>query len=423
MSSTTANSTPELDAKEESSKGNATNKMDFKGFIIGIVGLILLIIIYFFLAGFNLYLSKLAQSNILPTDINCQPYTTSAPQVQQIVSNIFSFTGGEGEMGQPGAASVGGNGGGSSGSGGGSIKMQFAPPPAHHILIDPLRKANGKGSHFLANYLISIIEHIFQFNYSAINMYYNGLNTIPETAALIISPITTTMYFILMMMVALVYFVYVWFKCMGAFFKTPEGEPVELITNPINYMIACGFVILFIIVLFLVIGAVPLLNSGMLLMCLLTTIGYKAAYLGTQSQSQPQNVTIWKIIGDVFIYHKPTLAWIFSILFVIITFTNLGAIPGIIGILLIGLIKWGKLGVPLFVPESPPLGLVSPFIDNVKQAAKTCMQPEPTRTHKGVVGQFFDLFKNPQTTTGGGTSTPVPIPILNKAFLTSMSAL
>ena len=40
-----------------------------------------------------MYVCKLAQSNILPTDINCAPYTDTEPNIQPIETNIFQTDG------------------------------------------------------------------------------------------------------------------------------------------------------------------------------------------------------------------------------------------------------------------------------------------------------------------------------------------
>ena len=62
--------------------------------MISIVLLFIATTIYYTGSGLILYACKLAQSNILPTDIHCSPYTDSKPNIQPIKTNIFS-TGGD----------------------------------------------------------------------------------------------------------------------------------------------------------------------------------------------------------------------------------------------------------------------------------------------------------------------------------------
>ena len=47
----------------------------------------LIIVIYFFLGGLVLYGCKIGQSNILPTDENCYPYTNLKPEIVPKLAN------------------------------------------------------------------------------------------------------------------------------------------------------------------------------------------------------------------------------------------------------------------------------------------------------------------------------------------------
>lgn len=386
--STTATDTPDLDEK----KGNSTNKqpINYKGFITALIGIIIFIIVYFSFSGYNLYVSKLAQANILPTDVNCAPYTNATAEVAQIISNIFSGWGKDNA----------------------TMKIRFdaTNSAAHHTLIDPLRRAIGSNTHFLAKYMVSIVEHLLQFNYSAINMYFNSLNTIPETAQVAISPIISGIFFMMLLFAELFYFVYVWFKSMSVFFKGADNTPVELFSNPINYGIACGFVVLFMFILFLVIAAVPLLNVGVLVACLLTCVGYKASYVDGGG-AVLMAATMWQVVKDVFKYHKGLIVWFFTLLFIMATFANLGMIAAIITIVLVILMSYGKISGDLFKQETPEhiAKMLSAYIPDIKQATKTCVPGSTANTTKntafGLLRGFFDLFKTPPAATQKGGST------------------
>ena len=66
--------TPDLDKKkEDTSTTPTTNLKNIGGFLLLLTYYILAIIVYFQCSGLVLYACKLAQSNILPTDINCAP--------------------------------------------------------------------------------------------------------------------------------------------------------------------------------------------------------------------------------------------------------------------------------------------------------------------------------------------------------------
>jgi hypothetical protein len=130
------------DKKEETSKNDTDNLTSgLAGFITSIIAVILLVILYFSSSGLVLFVCKLAQSNILPTEENCYPYTENKPNIESIKTNIFTtFT--EPEM---------------------SMKLEFPYDDYNsgNKIIDSFRQYKNKpSSNFLANYFISICEQL-----------------------------------------------------------------------------------------------------------------------------------------------------------------------------------------------------------------------------------------------------------------------
>ena len=64
---------------------------DFKGFITNYISSIVFTIgiAIFLIGGLGLYTTKVAQSNILPTEHNCYPYENDKPTIDPIDCNIF----------------------------------------------------------------------------------------------------------------------------------------------------------------------------------------------------------------------------------------------------------------------------------------------------------------------------------------------
>ena len=85
--------TPDIDEKRNETEGrpNSDYLIDIKNFIISIIATLIVIILYFSLGGLIIFACKLAQSNILPTDSRCYPYTNSKPDIKSIQTNIFSM--------------------------------------------------------------------------------------------------------------------------------------------------------------------------------------------------------------------------------------------------------------------------------------------------------------------------------------------
>ena len=79
--------------KKQNEKNNAVSNdlyVNIKNFITSIIVIILFIGIYFSSSSLILYACKVAQSNILPTDIHCAPYEDAKPNIQEIQTNIFT---------------------------------------------------------------------------------------------------------------------------------------------------------------------------------------------------------------------------------------------------------------------------------------------------------------------------------------------
>ena len=170
MSGTTSD-TSAIDEKKEDSKNiNKDYVSNMKGFISSVILIFFVLIIYFSLSGLILFGCKLAQSNILPTESNCYPYTEEKPNIKPVYTNIFTT------FFEPQT----------------SMKMNFPYNEynSSNKFLDMLREyRNEPKSNFLANYFISIIESLAQFNYSAFNSILNMLNGIPETLMIFFGPI------------------------------------------------------------------------------------------------------------------------------------------------------------------------------------------------------------------------------------------
>ena len=150
--------TAALDEKNEE-LNNTTNKEEQNyaskvvNFVIQTLVLFVVIIIYFCCSGALLYTCKLGQSNILPTDSTCEPYTEYKLEfpLKEKQINIFTDT-----FINPKN----------------SMKLNF-PQNEFNLsnkLLDMFRDyKNEPESNFLANYFISIAESLIQFFYICIN--------------------------------------------------------------------------------------------------------------------------------------------------------------------------------------------------------------------------------------------------------------
>jgi hypothetical protein len=332
--SDTDNNTSTIDNKkeEQSSQGSTTFASNIMSFISTLILLVLVVLLYFSGSGLILFVCKLAQSNILPTEKDCFPYTESKVNIQPIKTNIFTtFT--DPEM---------------------SMKLEFPYDNynSSNKLIDIFRKYKNKSSsNFLANYFISIFENLINFNYSSINHIMNALNGLPEVLIVGLGPIIVGFLFAVMLIINLLYTIYLWFVNMSWFFKTntndtgdglPKWEDVT-ITSPFNLCLGIGLIILFSVLFFLGFGFIIFIPLIILSYCCLTSITYK----GTMNDKKTTSLTI---IKEVLKYYKLTIVSIISFFVISLAFTKLGTIPGVFSIITLALIYWGILAIDLFKP-------------------------------------------------------------------------
>jgi len=355
---------------EKKKESTSSNKGDFfssiGGFILLVVIIFVCIIVYYTESGLILYACKLAQSNILPTDVHCTPYTDSAPNIQPIKTNIFA-TGGESPL---------------------SMKLSFPYNEynSKNYILDMFREyKNDPRSNFLANYLISMIETVTQFNYSALNKGLDMLNGLPEIILVIFGPVIVAFMTTIIYIIDHFYLIYLWFAQMGWFFKTntndsgtgnPKWEEVTFV-SPFNYWCAVWLVILFIILFFcsIALPVISIFAAFSMAWCIFSCVTYKA-------EMGDKIISVLPIIRDVFKYYKSTIMGIFSFFVIVSAFSKLGTIPGLFSILVLCLIYFGIISIGLFNQINK--NNLSPLVSD-KQAKKTCSFKEPTKQKHGLL--------------------------------------
>lgn len=358
------------------SSSDSTNKKqndspNIKGFIIYILIIFLIIVFNFTFASSILYLCKIAQSNTLPTDVNCYPYTNTNPSIEPKQINIFETHDK-------------------------SDKIQFPYElNSKNKLIDWFREYKNKhSSHFLANYFISIADHILEFNYFSINSIMNSIHsTFSEGVIIGSGSILFLTLYIFGMIANNVYFIYIWFANMYWFFKSnnnksdqgvPEWDDVSMFLNPINWSIGVGFVILFSFLFLLGYGLIAGIPILLFHNTLISSLCYRGLF---NNNANP--IGLLTIIQEVFVHYKVPIISLFSFFIILQSFINLGTIPGISSLIVTALIYHGTINMNIFNIDKD-LNM-TPLTD-YNQAKKTCVK-QPEVTH-GLINKLFKLFLN-----------------------------
>lgn len=365
----TTSDTSAIDEKKNATNSNSeTASSMIINFLISILIILIIVISYVSFGGIVLYLCKLAQSNILPTNVEAFPYTNDKSTIQEVTSNVFT-TFSDPQM---------------------SMKMNFQYDKynASNTVLDILREyKNEPNSNFMANYFISIIESLISFNYSSLNIILNLLNGAPELIILLFGPIIISIASVFIFLMNIFYFMYLWFSNFGWLFtenanQTKTGGPRwqnVTILEPINYWISIFLVILFFILFWVVvIFALPVLPFVTMCWCIFSSLGYSIKIDGHTG-------TILLLIKKLFNNYKISIMSILSFFVILSTFSNLGVIPGVFSILTLLLIIFGVFSIGIFKKVGSEN--LSPVVSN-EQAKKVLNVKSRPLSH----GFFYDLL-------------------------------
>lgn len=375
--STSASDTQQLDEKKQDQKSSSATTstkgiQNIGTFLLSVFFTILLIVGYLIFGSIILYECKLAQANILPTSLECYPYTETYPQIQKSLTNIFITNTDPQE----------------------SVKLAFPYDKYNtkNIILDAFRKYKEQPkSNFFINYIIANLEGLINYSNNALTAFFNLLNGMPEILIIILGPIISSLYFGLVPIIGIFVFIYNYFFEMKWFFKEntntntnskPDWSDVTLL-EPVGYGSALFLVFIFFILFWILLFTVtPMIVILVFYVCLFATFGYKG-------EIDNKKVTILTIIKDVFKYYKVAISVVFSIMIVISAFGNLGTLPGVFSILTVLLIYFNFIPIKIF--ESIKATNVT-ALSSFEQATKICNETiKPPKTFFENVENFFNI--------------------------------
>lgn len=343
--------TQNIDDKKNNNGSIKDKATEFVKFVVTTIILVSMVIFYFSLGGIILYACKLGQSNILPSDMKCFPYSDTKPEIEAIASNIFTtFTN------PPMSA---------------KLRFPYDKYNSGNMIIDLFRDYQTEPhASFIMSYFISIVEALVGVNYWAINQTLGMMNLLPESIIVVFGPIMAITMAIMLLLFDNFYLMYLWFIQMRWFFKsnsnTSDSQPPEwtdvTITSPFYYCLSILLVILFVILFFVLLICLPVLPFMTVVWCCLTCILFK-------SEMNKKPATVFTVVKDMFKFYKVTIMAVSSACIVLSAFVHLGPLAGIVSIISLCLIIWGIVSVNIFKSIKPE-DLSALVSDN--QAKKTC---------------------------------------------------
>lgn len=356
---TTTSDTSTIDEKKAENEGTSSNQTPNYGkFFSNLVSTIIFIILYFIAGIFVLYSCKIAQSNILPTESDCFPFSNTKPIVESIQTNIFKTFDKLDKSDK-------------------SIKLSFPyEENSEFALLKMIREyKNTYDSNNIINYFISIVETLVAFDYKLISTYFNTLNGVPEILLVLFGPLILGIIWFVLFFCNSIYGFFLWFYNMSWFFKkntnTKKGVPPKwediTLSQPFGY--GLGVFLVFVFFIIFLISALPLISSsGSIAFFSLIMM---MTYTGTMIGKPVGYLTVFK---EAIKEYKLTLVTIFSIFIISLAFTYLGIPGGVVSILIPLCSYYGLIKSDLFKSITElNLTLVTKDI----QAKKTCKVVDP----------------------------------------------
>jgi hypothetical protein len=344
---------------------------------------LLAIVIQFILGGMVLFGCKLGQSNILPTDIKSFPYTETQPEIQPINTNIFTSYDPKG-----------------------SLKLSFPYKNdqlginnSKHMLIDILRNEKKETKSNVINFFISLIDGLFSFNYSSMNMALQLINYLPEFLIIFFGPLILFVFCIILLIFNNFYLIYLWISNLSWFFKTKQDATWVNVTKYTEYVWSFFMASLFFILMWILLIFVAPFSFVSFFIFMWSFISI-FTYTGIMNN---QAVKISSILIDVFKYYKVTFMSIFSFFLVLNAFVTFGTLTGIFFLFTILLIIFNIIKIDVFKPV--PKENLSEFV-STERAKRTKIVSNPSSSSpmssiNQATGFLNNMFDNPKTMLSG----------------------
>jgi len=305
------------------------------------------------------YSGKVAQSNILPTDINCFPYTNLTPVIEKVDIDINVVKTKEGVY---------------------STKLEFDQAKNMKIMEEGFlgflkRMTENKDSGNFYLYIFSLFQGVICNNLYMNNVYYNFINSYcSESVILFLLPYFNIFWFMFTFVVNFIYIVYSWFKNLYLFYSEKTlvneksvwrpGKSMWNFTNLLRTMII--FFIAFIIFICFGVGMIiPVITFITSIYSILMPMFMEA---NVKDKGKPY--TFSSALLDVFKYKISVIMYIITYYMISGTYSNFGSTAtGISFIAFIILLFFTSI----YKPYKPTVRDTATFgWGNYKQANKAC---------------------------------------------------
>lgn len=328
--------TTDTNAIDEKKNGKNKTVENISSVLISTIVFLFVVIGYYSFSGAFLYLCKVCQSNVLPTDINCFPYTSSKPDIENIQTNIFSNIKQKTSM---------------------KLNIPKNDSNLSNFILEQFRNIKDNSTSPVVNYFVTIINGLFSYNYSSLNSIMNNANTMPESIMINVLPIMFLIFYTINLLISQIYFIYLVFSNLPKLFKNDY--------NPVNIAFGIFMSIVFSILFLMFYPIFTLIPVFVSTWTSLTGLFVKGNLNGN-------DVSVFDIIKMTFVHYKGNVMFVLSFLLIILMFNKIGSLAGIISTSILLCIYFGFINIDLFKPmDFSDSTEFTPF-SSFSQAKKSC---------------------------------------------------
>lgn len=263
--------------------------------VIKIVVVAIIIVVYAVIGGSLLYLCKTSHANMLPTDINCSPYTENTPENKNTIINVFISTIENQEKSM-------------------NLKFNWDNNGDNTVLNFIRNYTNTSGSYLIIIYLFSIVSQLHQYFYSIIDFVGKKMSALPDLLVVGLAPIAFLMAIMFMYFTGNIYFMLQWFYQMKWFFKKDDNckksgkaiwQDINMFTNPVSFYTAVMLTGLASFASFFV--GMGLLYNPLFSIPSLSIIYCLFNAFTIRSEIRDENVGVMDIVWYVFVHFRPAI--------------------------------------------------------------------------------------------------------------------
>jgi hypothetical protein len=359
---------------------------NLKNFISSTFSSGLRLIFGFIISLFLIYACKISQANVLPSDINCFPYTKEVNNPTPIQTNIFTNS----PFSKPRK----------------SMKMSFDVEGSEYVnsLLKSFRDyKEDNTSSFLGIYFFSIMESMFMKNYSFYSYILTFIDALPEFILVLLGPYIGLNILILNGIYNAIYFTWYWFSNLTWMWKKnasiqinkktgsleytgpprwvdvrwgttqdlPDGKPDYSKSEWGNVLVGLIFIIIFIWLYVILV-----MFQGLLFIPLVFNLIVLYSFFTYNMKLEEKDSSFTDLFQYFFRYNKLLLMTFFAVYVVYNAYTHLGPTSAVFAVLTIFLIYKLEI-VEMFVPVGTEDERTSPLVSS-KQAKKVaCETPKP----------------------------------------------